>query len=176
MELCYVSFFSLFSVVLSKCPAMSKNKGCKKKERGDENRGKGRVSCFHPFNNRGMSCAYPLIITLLYSFPPSSVISHSPQPAFDGGEPFPHSGRPFFVTPPSLCPSLPHTLSDSSRHTLVLCFKLRFFQRSTQNLKLGGSNGVNISKFRKMWPFFYHFEQSASILRGCRFKNLLKVS
>lgn len=73
-----VSFFSLFSVVLSKRPAMSKNKACKK-EWGMKIRGKGRVSFFHPFNNGGMSCAYPLIITLLYSFPPSSPLSVTPH-------------------------------------------------------------------------------------------------
>lgn len=33
---------------------------------------------FHPFNNGGMISAYPLITSLLYSFAPSSVISHTP--------------------------------------------------------------------------------------------------
>lgn len=74
-----VSFFpSLFSCPLE-APHNVQKQRMQKKRVGDENRGKGRVSFFHPFNNGGMSCAYPLIITLLYSFPPSSPLSVTPH-------------------------------------------------------------------------------------------------
>lgn len=98
MELCCL-LFSLFISRPLEAPRNVQKQRMQKKRVGDENRGKGRVSFFHPFNNGGMSCAYPLIITLLYSFPPSSVICHSPQPAFDEGSLFLTTVASFFCHP-----------------------------------------------------------------------------
>lgn len=115
-----ISRFLRHPSILFKLPTMLQTKHAKKKRgTGDENRGRGRVSFFHPFNNVGMISAYPLITSLLFSSPPRSLLSLvSCNPSFfSSGE----RKSSLFLSPASLFCRLSVCLSfQSSLHPPLL--------------------------------------------------------
>lgn len=144
MEQCYLSLFPppppppIHPSFLSspQCSKQSERKKTKKRETGerDENRGRGRVSFFHPLNNGGMISAYPLITSLLFSpllHPllslPVLSLSFFSRLEKKGCErqtvAFSVRRSLFFVLPLHLfvLPVIPPSLSSLSREGLVLC-------------------------------------------------------
>lgn len=110
-----ISRFLRHPSILFKLPTMLQTKHAKKRGTEDENRGRGRVSIFHPFNNVGMISAYPLITSLLFSSPPRSLLSLvSCKPSFfSSGE----RKSSLFLSPASLFCRLSVCLSfQSSLH------------------------------------------------------------
>lgn len=158
-------FPSLFSRPLEALPQCPKTKDAEKRA-GDENRGKGRVSFFHPSNNGGMSCAYPLIITLLYSFPPSSPLSVTPHNPLSVRGSFSSRQSPSFFCHPSISLSFHSSHSAWLFSSRIVLFFVLFMILAAINskLKVGRDKWSNYKGIHRNMAFFKnHSEQSASI-------------